>query len=141
MQETEITGTPIGKVYTAKQVYVGAALGGPIVAGYLFLINYRYFGKEQKAKNALVISIAFTIALFIGFFLLPETVNVPNYIIPIIYAAIASGIFNAELSPLVDEHIRKRGETFSWGNVVLVSLFGLAGTLVLIFAIAFLGII
>lgn len=139
IEETPITNRPIEKIYIPKQVYVGTFIGGPIVAGYLFYINYKYLGNNSKAKNALLLASIFTILLFVSIFSIPETVNIPNYIIPIAYSAIASGIFSSIFSKHIDSHLEKRGSKYSWGNLILVSIIGLIITISIAAIIFFVG--
>jgi len=40
----------VGKIYKAKEIYVGTFLGGPLVAGYTIAENFKIFGEIDKAK-------------------------------------------------------------------------------------------
>ena len=82
-----------GKIYKDSAFWVGTFLGGPLVAGYLFSENFKILGKPEKVKTTWIYAILATILIFGSAFLIPDTVDIPNQIIPLAYTAIAYGLF------------------------------------------------
>ena len=70
-------------------------------------------------------------------FLIPENINIPNQIIPIIYSGIAYGLFKKYQEVKSKEHINAGGLIHSWWRVIGVSIIGLLITTLQIFAVAY----
>lgn len=128
---------PNGKIFKDKAFWVGIFLGGPLVAGYLFSENFKTFGQTEKVKPTWILSILATIAIFGGIFLIPENINIPNQLIPIVYTAIAYGLFHKIQSEKATQHINSGGLIHNWGRVIGVGVIGLLITILPIFAIAY----
>jgi hypothetical protein len=64
------------KLYSPNQVALGTFLGFPIAAGWLMAANYRAWGEPSKARTALFVGIAGTLALVVIAFLTPRS---PGY--------------------------------------------------------------
>src|SRR6266487_6381979 len=77
-----------GKIYKDRAIYVGTFLGGPLVAGYLIAENFKIFSEPDRAKKTWIYAIIATVVIFGGIFLIPDTVKIPNQIIPLIYTGI-----------------------------------------------------
>jgi hypothetical protein len=117
------------KLYKDRAIYIGTFLGGPIVGGYLAAENFKQLGQTEKARMTWIISIAAFILILAAAFLLPAMPKVPNYIIPIIYAAIARILAKKYQGDAINQHIETGGLTFSTWRAVWI---GLVGTVVLI---------
>jgi len=128
---------PKGKIFKDRAFGVGIFLGGPLVAGYLFSENFKTFGQTEKVKPTWILSILATIIIFGGVFLIPENIKIPNQIIPIIYTAIAYGLFHKIQSEKAAQHINAGGLIHNWGRVIGVGIIGLMITILPIFAIAY----
>jgi len=128
---------PNGKIFKDKAFWVGIFLGGPLVAGYLFSENFKTFGQPEKVKPTWILSILATIAILGGIFLIPKNINIPNQLIPIVYTAIAYGLFHKIQSERATQHINSGGLIHNWGRVIGVSVIGLLITILLVFAIAY----
>ncbi|HEY9833594.1 MAG TPA: hypothetical protein V6D26_23785, partial [Stenomitos sp.] len=81
--------TPTVNIYKDRAIWVGAFLGGPLAAGYLIAENFKAFNEFDKAKKTWNYAIIATIVVFGGVFLIPDNVEMPNQVIPLIYTAIA----------------------------------------------------
>jgi hypothetical protein len=137
MNETIDETIPKGKIYKDKAFWVGTFLGGPLVAGYLFSENFKALGQPEKVKPTWIITIIATVVIFGGIFLIPDNINIPNQIIPIIYTAIAFGLFKKHQEEIATEHIEQGGLIYNWGRVIGVGVVGLLITILPIFAIAY----
>jgi hypothetical protein len=82
--------TPAQKIYKDRAIWLGTFLGGPLAAGYLIAQNFEAFGESHKATKTWVYAILATVLVFGGVFMIPETVEIPNQIIPFVYTGIAS---------------------------------------------------
>ncbi|MBD1384405.1 hypothetical protein IDJ75_03875 [Mucilaginibacter rigui] len=122
--------TLIAPIYNANHVRLGTFLGGPLIAGYFIAENYKVFGEYGKAKAAWIYAIAATIVIFGGIFLIPETAHIPNYVIPIAYCWIAYYLTQHFQGAQITAHAATGEGFFGWGRVVLISLIGLAVTIV-----------
>ena len=137
MNETIENSIPTGKIFKDKTFWVGTFLGGPLVAGYLLAENFKTLGQSEKVKPTWIITIIVTIIIFGGVFLIPENINIPNQIIPLVYSAIAYGIFKQYQGAQSNEHINSGGLTHSWWSVIAISIIGLLITIISIFAIVY----
>ena len=137
MNETIDKTIPKGKIYKDKAFWVGTFLGGPLVAGYLFSENFKALGQPEKVKPTWIITIIATVVIFGGIFLIPDNINIPNQIIPIVYTAITFGLFKKYQEERATEHINQGGLIYNWGRVVGVGIVGLLITILPIFAIAY----
>jgi hypothetical protein len=124
--------TTIAPIYNAMHVRLGTFLGGPLIAGYFIAENYKVFGDYGKAKAAWIYAIAATIVIFGGVFLIPETVHIPNYVIPIAYCWIAFYLTQHFQGEQINMHAKTGEGLFGWGRVILIGLIGLAVTVALL---------
>jgi hypothetical protein len=122
--------TLVAPIYNANHVRLGTFIGGPIMAGYFMAENYKVFGEYGKAKAAWIYAIAATVVIFGSIFLIPEAAHVPNYIIPIAYCWIAFYLTQHFQGAQITAHATTGEGLFGWGRVVLISLIGLAVTMV-----------
>ena len=137
MTDTIDKQIPSGKIFKDRAFWVGIFLGGPLVAGYLFSENFKTFGQPEKVRPTWIISIIVTILIFGVVFLIPENINIPNQLIPIVYTAIAYGLFHKIQSEKASQHVNSGGLIHSWGRVIGVAVIGLLITIIPIFAIAY----
>lgn len=139
MSNNSETPVPEVKIYKDKAFWVGTYLGGPLVAGYLFAENFKALGQSEKTKSTWIITGIATLIIFGGIFLIPEDVNIPNFIIPLTYTALAYGLFKKYQSEKAEAHIQQGGEVYGWGRLILVGIIGLLITSGPIFAVAYLS--
>lgn len=137
MNETINTTIPTVRIYKDKAFLLGTFLGGPLVAGYLFAENFKAFGQPEKVKPTWIIAILVTIIIFTTIFMIPESINIPNQIIPITYTAITFGLFKKYQEEKTTEHIEQGGLIYGWGKVILVGIIGLLITMLPIFTFGF----
>jgi len=137
MNETMEKSVPTRKIFKDKTIWGGTFLGGPLVAGYLLSENFKTLGQPEKVKPTWIITIIATIVIFGGVFLIPENVNIPSQIIPIIYSAIAYGLFKKHQETKYNEYINSGGLIHSWWRVIGISIIGILITIVPIFAITY----
>lgn len=137
MTDTIDIQIPNGKIFKDKAFWVGIFLGGPLVAGYLFSENFKTFRQPEKVRPTWIISIIVTILIFGVVFLIPDNINIPNQLIPIVYTAIAYGLFFKIQSEKATQHVNSGGLIHSWGRVIGVGVIGLLITIIPIFAIAY----
>jgi hypothetical protein len=130
--------TPEFKLYRERTIFLGTFLGGPAVAGYLIAENFKKFGHPDKARLTWIIAIIATFAIFGGILLIPESVHIPNYLIPILYAVIAQSLVKHFQGQDIDQHVKDGGSTYSPWRAVWIGLVGLIVTLIVIIPFAFL---
>ncbi len=137
MMETQdlLVETPTYKLYSSRFVRIGSFIGGPLAAGYFIAENYKSFGQTDNARKTWIVTILFTIVLFGLIFLVPAMSNTPNYIIPILYSAVAAYLVDQKQGNLIKNHMANSGTMFSFWRVLLISLIGLAATFAIIFLI------
>jgi hypothetical protein len=128
MEESILDPVPEYKLYNETAARLGTFFGGPLVAGYLIAENFKLLGHHEKVKTTWMYTIAATIIIFGGIFLIPGVSNIPNYVIPIAYAWIASFIIRQTQGNEIKRHIETGGQLFSAWRVVLISLVGLVIT-------------
>lgn len=83
-----------------------------------FLKTLKHLDNLDKVKPTWIISIIVTILLFGVVFLIPEDINIPNQLIPIVYTAIAYGIFHKIQSEKAAQHVISGGLIHSWGKAL-----------------------
>jgi hypothetical protein len=126
------------KIYKERAIWVGTFLGGPLAAGYLIAENFKAFNEVDKAKKTWIYAILATIAVFGGVFLIPDNVEIPNQIIPIIYTAITSYFVQYFQGQNISTHINSGGQLFGWWRTIGVGIICLAITIIPILGFALL---
>ncbi|HEY6914222.1 MAG TPA: hypothetical protein VI413_06050 [Paludibacter sp.] len=130
--------TTTQKIYKERAIWTGTFLGGPLVAGYLIAENFKVFNQHDRVRKTWIYSIIATIVIFGGVFLIPDTVKIPNQIIPLIYTIIASQIVQVYQKAKITTHINAGGQVYSWWRTIGVGLIGLVITVIIVFGIAML---
>lgn len=125
------------QVYKSQMVRVATFLGGPLVAGYMIAENYKAFDEPDKVRMTWIYAIIATAVIFGGIFLIPDSVNVPTYIIPLLYSWVVYYIVQNLQGVKINDHISTGGPVYSWGRVIGVSLIGVVPILVIIFILVF----
>ncbi|MFC6097633.1 hypothetical protein ACFPVY_13330 [Flavobacterium qiangtangense] len=137
MEESIFKEIPAHKIYSDKLIWVGTFLGGPLVAGYFISENYKAFGEQQNVNRTWLATIMASTVIFLIIFLIPENINIPNFLFPLTYTAIVVAIVKKLQGEKMDTHIQLGGLFFGWGRTILASIIGLIVTFVGIFIIAF----
>lgn len=120
------------KVYQPNMIRVATFLGGPLVAGYMIAENFKAFDEYDKAKKTWLFTIIFTIALFLLAYSIPESVNIPRIVFPVVYAWAAFALVNQYQGKMITAHIQNGGDTFKWGRSIIIGLIGMVVLLILI---------
>lgn len=128
---------PTEKIYTEKAIAVGTFLGGPLVAGYLMSENFKVFHESNKVAKTWIISILSTIAVFRLIFVIPESINIPNVLFPLIYMGIVGYLTKIYQQQNINQHIEKGGETFSGWRTAGISIVGCMVTIMPIVGFVF----
>ena len=78
------------KLYSQRSIAIATFFGGPVAAGYLVKKNYNALNQPENGRTAFIIGVIATILLFLGLFLLPESIidRFPNKLIPAVYTGI-----------------------------------------------------
>jgi hypothetical protein len=117
------------KTYKDQAIRVATFLGGPLVAGYLIAENYKAFNELEKVKMTWVYTVVATVVIFGGVFFIPDSVNIPKIIIPLVYSWVTFYIVQSFQGAQMKTHMEQGGETFSWGRTLLIGLIGAVVTL------------
>ena len=139
MEQNIDTQTPTTKIYKDREIWVGSFLGGPLAAGYLIAENFKAFNEADKAKKTWIYTIIATVIIFGGIFMIPDSVNIPNQIIPIIYTVIAYYLAKHFQGQNISAHIDSGGQLHSWRRTFTVGLICLAITIIPIVCFALLS--
>ncbi|MES2285235.1 MAG: hypothetical protein V4547_06060 [Bacteroidota bacterium] len=139
MEQTLDKQIPTQKIYKDKAIWVGAFLGGPLAAGYIIAENFKVFNERDKAKKTWIYTVIATVLIFGGIFLIPDTVKIPNQIIPLVYTGIAHYLIQHFQGKNISAHINAGGQLYSWWRTMGVGLVGLLIIIVPIFSFAYLS--
>jgi ABC-type Mn2+/Zn2+ transport system permease subunit len=124
--------SPVGEATTSRfyspwQICVGAILGGPLAAGYLYSRDHILFGSPNKARTSLLWTGVVLLCLF------AVALSLPKHSSGTILAAAVAGMYRWFARQAFDETIsmrRNQGWTsYSWWRVVGLSIVGLTLTL------------
>ncbi len=137
MEQTTEIQAPTQKIYKDKAIWLGAFLGGPLTAGYIIAQNFKAFNEPDKARKTLIYTIIATVIIFGGIFLMPDSIKIPNQIIPLIYTGIAYYLLQHYQGTNITAHINAGGPVHSWWRILSVGLIGLALIIIPIFSIAY----
>ncbi|WP_428228515.1 hypothetical protein [Flavobacterium sp.] len=128
---------PTEKIYTEKAIRIGTFLGGPLVAGYFMAENFKVFNDDEKVKKTWIITILFTLLVFGLIFLIPENINIPNIIFPIIYMGIAGYFTKKYQEKNINEHTQNGGEHYNGWRIAGISFIGCMVTVAILLGISF----
>lgn len=128
---------PTRKIYNNREIRLGTFLGGPLVAGYFIAQNFKVFSEAEKVKKTWIYAIIASIVIFGGAFLIPDSLKIPNFVIPLIYVSIASYLVNHFQGQKITAHIKSGGQIYSWWRTIGVALIGLAIIIIPIFSIVY----
>lgn len=127
------------KIYSEKEIWVGTFLGGPLVAGYLIAENFKAFDQTDRVRKTWILAIITTFIVFGIAFSIPDSVKIPNQIIPIIYTFIAYQLVQLYQKGKINTHINEGGQIFSWWRTIGIATAGLLITIIPIFGYALLS--
>jgi hypothetical protein len=139
MEQAVENQTQMGKVYKDRQIWAGTFLGGPLVAGYLFAENFKTLDEADKASKAWFYSITATIIIFGSVFFIPDSIKIPDQIIPLIYTGIAYYFFKRLQGVKIAEHLKAGGKVYNWWRLIAISVIGLIITLIPFVGILFIS--
>jgi len=125
MEQTNEVLKTTKKVYKDREIWVGTFIGGPLVAGYFIVENFKVFNEADKIKKTWIYTIIGTVIIFAGIFMIPDSIKIPNQIIPIIYTFIAYYIVQHLQGRKITEHINAGGQIYSWWRTIAVGIIGL----------------
>ncbi|MBD0369635.1 MAG: hypothetical protein ICV60_02185 [Pyrinomonadaceae bacterium] len=129
------TPFPTEIIYSDKSIWVGSAVGGPLVAGYIIARNFEAFDEVDKAKQTWIITIIATVFIF-GVAFLVSDIEYAGKAIPGIYTGIAYILIRQYQGAKIDAHINAGGATHSWLNIAGISIVGLIITIIPVIGIA-----
>jgi fucose permease len=125
---------PKEKIYSDRALWVGSFIGGPLVAGYLIAENFKVFKDAPKANKTWIITIIGTIIILGGVLLIPDDVNIPSVVIPLVYTSIAYATALYFQKKLMNKHTENGGVFYSWWRVIGIALLGLVFTVLPVLA-------
>jgi len=130
MEQSLESQKPTLKIYNEKLIVAGTFLGGPLVAGYFIAHNFKAFNEPDKANRTWVYAILTTVIIFGFIFLIPESVNIPNRLIPLIYTAITFFLVQRFQEQKIKAHIDSGGVSYRPWRMICVSLIGCVITVI-----------
>lgn len=126
MEQTSDLVTTEQKIYKEREIIFGAYLGGPLVGGYMLAENFKVLQQRDKVKKTWLFTILITFIMLGIAMILPDSINFPNFLFPLIYTFIGVLVFNSYQKTKVQAHIQANGAVHSWGRTIGVSIIGLA---------------
>lgn len=129
------------KFFTEKQIYVATAVAGPITAGILIFKNLKRLGDKRNANIALIMAFTFTISLFYGLMQLPDSINIPDAVFPLLYTGLIYLYYRRDFARAVQEKLESAPDETKKASVISVvgiSILGLVVGIAIVLSIAFL---
>ena len=114
----DAVATPVGRLYTARQIAVASFLGSPAAAGWFISRNEKQLGRPQAGW--LWGSFAATAVLLVAGFFLPD--KFPHYVLPFAYSFGIRSLTRKLYNVPVAQHLLHGGSFGSWWAVVGISL-------------------
>ncbi len=121
------------KIYKENFIWAGTFLGGPLAAGYFIAENYKAFGQPENARKTWIYAIVVSIIIFGSVIMIPESVKIPNQVIPLIYTLITMYLVKHFQGNDISAHLALGGQAFGWGRAIIISLISAAVTFGLLF--------
>ncbi len=119
------TKAPSEKIYSKKAIWFGSFLGGPLSAGYFLASNFKSFGQQNRVRNTWMVAVVATAVLIAILYFLPDDINIPNSLIPLLTAAAAGYIADCTQGREIEAFAAAGGSFHKWWNTALISI-GLA---------------
>lgn len=129
---------PKERIYQARAIWLGAFLGGPLVAGYLIAENFKVLKEPEKVKKTWVSTLIITVAIISGLFLIPDPNKISPLSVSFSFTIIAVLIVHHYQAKQITSHLIAGGLTFSWRRTFALSLLGSGMTLLSFAGIALL---
>jgi hypothetical protein len=111
------------KLYSSRQIYMAAFLGGPLAAAWFMSRNYRALADEPRSRHLLWLGLAVTITVIAVALVLPQ--QVPRYLWPITYSVVIYQYARTLFDGPYQRHLAHAGAKGSWWAVLGVSLVGI----------------
>ena len=108
-RELDNQNTSERKIYKERAIWLGTFFGGPLAAGYIIAENFKAFDRPDNAKKTWLCTILATIIIFAGIFSIPEDIQIPNQLIPLIYTGIAILILRYYQGKQIQSHFKSGG--------------------------------
>lgn len=129
-QEIHQIPTPTQKIYVLPLILLGTFLGGPLVAGYFMAQNFKAFDEPEKVAKTWTYAIIATIVVFAIVFAIPDSINIPNMLIPMVYTGITFFLVNQFQSENINRHENAGGPLYTRGRMIWISLLGAVLTMI-----------
>jgi hypothetical protein len=131
-QESIFQELPAGKLFKSRSIYIATFLGGPVVAGYLISSNYKALNEQHNTiKTWIFTFIGIVLILFFSSLInYNSSHKIPALVLPLIYSIITYNIVNLAQREKIKAYISKGGQFHSLSRIVIVTIIGLALTLV-----------
>lgn len=120
--------------YDDKAIRLGSFIGGPLTAGYLIAKNFTTLNERKKVIRTWLWTVVGAIVAFGIEFLIGE-VEMPIFLIPFLYAIIASFLFRRYQEYDVAQYLDNGGKKYSLWRVLGISVVGLVITVISILCI------
>lgn len=129
------------KFYSEKQIYASTFFGGPIPPGLLIYRNFKNQGEARRAITTLTITFVFTILLFYGVFLIPESISekIPNVVFSSLYTIIVYLVYHNYFAKTINTKIAEKENKFSNWRVAGFTFLGLLINIVIIVGMGFIS--
>ncbi|WP_223034416.1 hypothetical protein [Hanstruepera marina] len=128
------------KLYSSRAISGATFLAGPLAGGYMVSENFKAINKPAEGRNALLIGILVTIAVFSVVFFVPQDIldKIPNILIPFAYTAIGMALVEWQMGDLLKNHKEENKPFYSGWRAAGIGLISLIITFIALFAGVFL---
>jgi hypothetical protein len=116
---------PAYKLFDRLSVYIASALGSPIVGAILIARNYSHLGQKSKARWAVILGIAGTIAAIPALYYLPQSLTLAGQLVLML---VTGGLAEYLQGAAIKEHVRHGGALASRWLAAGAGTIGLAVT-------------
>ncbi|HET9679551.1 MAG TPA: hypothetical protein VFP95_03195 [Gammaproteobacteria bacterium] len=123
-------------LYSTRQVFVAALLGGAFGGGWLLSSNFRAVKDQSQFKLVLFGSLLLSILIAIGVMWLPTDFS-NNYVIPFTIAVIFAAWHFLKFDEIFTAHKENGGKQASWWKTIGISVAALPATLLLFSIVSF----
>lgn len=123
------SGKPEELFYSARQVSIGTAFGGPLTAAYLLAKNYSANGEGRLALIAMAAATLIGACLLVLFSLPPYLYRIPGGILILVFGALGYLTTRVLQGPMLDTHEKAGGRFYSYWRVLGIAAIAAAITL------------
>ncbi len=125
------------KIYSAGQIRFTGFFGGPLVAAYLLVENFKVFGEKEKVTQTWLAGSLVMLVLIVLNVLHPGMSRTIPFTLPMLTFLAINSYTRAFQDKRIKEQINNGTEVYPWGHAIGVILLGVFISLAIIVPLAF----